>query len=218
MWIPQCAQCFLHFWRYNNIPWKPVCHWDFDILMWLLPSWCDFLPTRCYMGLMWLLPNWCDLNPSLVLRKKLVGPLLFGGKRKMCGSDMSSQAASARGMPVSTRRSLLLFSSLLTATMWLWFLLKVNLFLHLGSKKLWTSSSTFLVLDGPILKKLYSFGSYCVFCKRFLSFVSTEEKNITTCNPRVLPLFTPSPSWFHPMFVLVGLSNLKLLLLLVVSS
>ena len=66
MWIPQCAQCFLHFWRYNNIPWKPVCHWDFDILMWLLPSWCDFLPTRCYMGLMWLLPNWCDLNPSLV--------------------------------------------------------------------------------------------------------------------------------------------------------
>ena len=67
MWIPQCAQCFLHFWRYNNIPWKPVCHWNFDILMWLLPSWCDFLPTRCYMGLMWLLPNWCDLNPSLVL-------------------------------------------------------------------------------------------------------------------------------------------------------
>ena len=66
MWIPQCAQCFLHFWRYNNIPWKPVCHWDFDILMWLLPSWCDFLPTRCYMGLMCLLPNWCDLNPSLV--------------------------------------------------------------------------------------------------------------------------------------------------------
>ena len=66
MWIPQCAQCFLHFWRYNNIPWKPVCHWDFDILMWLLPSWCDFLPTRCYMGLMWLLPSWCDLNPSLV--------------------------------------------------------------------------------------------------------------------------------------------------------
>ena len=111
-----------------------------------------------------------------LLRKKLVGPLLFGGKRKMCGSDMSSQAASARGMPVSTRRSLLLFSSLLTATMWLWFLLKVNLFLHLGSKKLWTSSSTFLVLDGPILQKLYSFGSYCVFCKCFLSFVSTEEK------------------------------------------
>ena len=68
MWIPQCAQCFLHFWRYNNIPWKPVCHWDFDILMWLLPSWCDFLPTRCYMGLVWLLPNWCDLNPSLVER------------------------------------------------------------------------------------------------------------------------------------------------------
>ena len=67
MWIPQCAQCFLHFWRYNNVPWKPVCHWDFDILMWLLPSWCDFLPTRCYMGLMWLLPNWCDLNPSLVV-------------------------------------------------------------------------------------------------------------------------------------------------------
>ena len=67
MWIPQCAQCFLHFWRYNNIPWKPVCHWDFDILMWLLPSWCDFLPTRCYMGLMWLLPNWCDLNPSLIV-------------------------------------------------------------------------------------------------------------------------------------------------------
>ena len=66
MWIPQCAQCFLHFWRYNNFSWKPVCHWDFDILMWLVPSWCDFLPTRCYMGLMWLLPNWCDLNPSLV--------------------------------------------------------------------------------------------------------------------------------------------------------
>ena len=53
-----------------------------------------------------------------LLRKKLVGPLLFGGKRKMCGSDMSSQAASARGMPVSTRRSLLLFSSLLTATIY----------------------------------------------------------------------------------------------------
>ena len=72
MWIPQCAQCFLHFWRYNNIPWKPVCHWDFDILMWLLPSWCDFLPTRCYMGLMWLLPNWCDLNPSLVVTQIMI--------------------------------------------------------------------------------------------------------------------------------------------------
>ena len=121
--------------------------------------------------------HWCNGPIAQATAEKLVGPLLFGGKRKMCGSDMSSQAASARGMPVSTRRSLLLFSSLLTATMWLWFLLKVNLFLHLGSKKLWTSSSTFLVLDGPILQKLYSFGSYCVFCKCFLSFVSTERKH-----------------------------------------
>ena len=88
MWIPQCAQCFLHFWRYNNIPWKPVCHWDFDILMWLLPSWCDFLPTRCYMGLMWLLPNWCDLNPSLVAQRSFVW---CSGRRRASNGEAGAE-------------------------------------------------------------------------------------------------------------------------------
>ena len=57
---------FFNVLTYRTIPRKPVCYGGFDILMRLLPNWCDFLPTRCAMGLMWLLPLSCDLNHPLV--------------------------------------------------------------------------------------------------------------------------------------------------------